>query len=71
MGRNAMKFKIEWTDPDTGEYQQKIDEFEDSPAGVCPNTGTRYGAISARMWAEDHAYMLADKGWHRVTEVKQ
>lgn len=48
-------FRIEYREPGTGETLTKEVEFEDT------------GEISAREWAEDHAYTLADKGPHVVT----
>lgn len=52
------KFKIEWKDPETGEHRSEVKEF----------TGDR--EFPPHEWAEDYAYSVADKGWHKVTEVK-
>lgn len=29
------------------------------------------GFISAREWAEDYAYALADKGWYKIKEIRR
>jgi len=55
-----MNFEITYTDPETQETITVNHAFEDSKD---PN-------ISAREWAEDYAYSLADKGWHKVEEAK-
>ena len=65
------KFKIEYTDPKTGELVEDVVEFSDTPAGVCPKTGFEYGAISAEEWAEDAVYSAADKGPHKITLLKE
>lgn len=54
-------FKIRYADPDTGKEEVFEMEFEDSHE---PHF------ISAKEWAEDRAYMLADKGWYHVKETK-
>lgn len=59
----SKKFRITYTDPETGEETQVERTFEDTPAGL------NHGPISAWEWAEDCAYMLADKGPHRVEEL--
>ena len=53
-------FKITYIDPATEEERVIIQDFEDT---VSPN-------ISAREWAEDFAYSLADKGEHKVEELE-
>lgn len=55
------RFRIEYRDPETNELKEVEKECEDS---------TDPHLITAREWAEDHAYMLADKGWYRITEIK-
>lgn len=50
------KFKIEYNDPETKEPKVKYQDFEDT------------GTITAKDWAEDYAYALADKGWFKVTQ---
>jgi len=52
------KFKIKYTDPETGE-EEVVKDFEDTPT------------VSAREWAEDYAYTLADKGHYEIEEVKE
>ena len=51
-------FEIQYEDPKTGEWKTVTKEFEHSPE------------FTGQMWAEDHAYMLADKGRYKVREVK-
>jgi hypothetical protein len=51
-------FRIQWTDPETGEAQDVEKEFHDTPT------------VTAREWAEDWAYTQADKGPSTITEVK-
>ena len=64
-------FWINWTDPDTGECLSTEREFHDTPAvGPSPTNGFGHGPISARQWAEDWAYSMADKGKHSVKEIK-
>ena len=55
------RFKIEYRDPETDKVEVDYCDFEDSHD---PHF------ISAKQWAEDRAYMLADKGWYQVEEVK-
>lgn len=57
------KFKITYMDPDVGEEVITIEEFEDY---VMDNGGI----ITAEEWAEDFAYTAADKGYHKVEEIK-
>lgn len=52
------EFKITYRDPDTNEKVVTYQKFEDTPT------------ITAKQWAEDYAYTLADKGWYTVEEVK-
>lgn len=52
------KFRIEYRDPETGENTTVDREF----------TGT--ASVSAREWAEDYAYSLADKGPYQITEIR-
>ena len=47
-------FKIRYIDPKTGEEMVVVKEFETT------------GSMSAYEWAEDYAYMLADKGWYKI-----
>ena len=53
----GMKFLITYTDPKTGEEVRIVKEFG--------NTDN----ISAYEWAEDWAYMAADKGPYKIEEV--
>lgn len=50
-------FHIRYRDPHTGEDVEVIKEYEDTTT------------VSAQEWAEDAAYMLADKGPYTVTEI--
>ena len=52
-------FLIEYKCPKTEEMKEKTVWFDDTPS--CE--------VTAKEWAEDMAYSLADKGWYRVTEV--
>lgn len=54
-----MKWRIEYVDPETGE----------DVAVEIETTATE--TVSAREWAEDRAYSLADKGWYEITEIKE
>lgn len=58
------KFKITYTDPDTHEECVEVCEFEDY---VMDNGDI----LTAEEWAEDYAYTRADKGPHKVEEIKQ
>jgi len=51
-------FKIEYKDPETGERREV--EFTDFDTAD----------FTARYWAEDYGYTLADKGWYKVTEIE-
>jgi hypothetical protein len=53
-----VKFRIRYIDPATGADIVTVRNFEDTPS------------ISAQLWAEDWAYMAADKGWYEIVEVK-
>jgi hypothetical protein len=51
------RFQITYRDPDTLEkvkVEREFDHTEEFPA---------------KMWAEDLAYTLADKGWYEVKEM--
>ena len=52
------RFRIEYKDPVTQELVVVEHEFANSET------------ISAREWAEDWAYCIADKGHHVVSEFK-
>lgn len=54
---------ITYTDPETGEPAEHIGDYVDTP-------DTEVGLITAREWAEDHAYTLADKGWFEIKELR-
>lgn len=58
------KFKITYTDPDTNEECVEVCEFEDY---VMDNGDI----LTAEEWVEDYAYTRADKGPHKVEEIKQ
>lgn len=65
------KFLIDYTDPESGEPKQHECEFEDW-TGRASIGGKSFGpeqTITARQWAEDLAYSLADKGPFTVTEI--
>ena len=51
------KFKIVYIDPETEAVVTVEREFEDTPM------------VSAREWAEDLAYALADKGSYAIQEI--
>lgn len=55
----AKSFIITYHDPATGVVETIIRDFSDSMS------------VSAKEWAEDYAYNLADKGWYTVEEVKK
>lgn len=60
LGEEVMaKFLIIFDDPVTGAQKEEVVEFFDS----------HFPEISAKEWAEDYAYMLADKGRYQVTEI--
>ena len=60
------EFKITYRDPKSitpdseGDLIVESIEFEDS---------THWPFTTAREWAEDYAYTMADKGWYTVEEV--
>jgi len=54
-------FRIGYRDPETGEDRTVDKEFEDSHLPFF---------IAAKFWAEDYAYMLADKGQYTVRELQ-
>lgn len=53
-----MKFRITYTDPITDERVVEEKDFE-------PSTN-----LTALYWAEDYAYMVADKGPYEIEEIK-
>lgn len=53
------RFKISYLDPKTGEPKVVFVDIEPTDQ------------ITAREWAEDYAYSLADKGKFEIEEVKQ
>jgi len=54
-------FEIKYCDPKTGEPLTVTEDFEDTEdMGIL--------SISAKEWAEDYGYTLADKGWFSVKE---
>lgn len=65
------RFLISYTDPETGEPSEHVGEYLETPGIVTHPNGKTYdvGPISAREWAEDHAYMLADKGDYIIKEL--
>lgn len=62
------RFQITYDDPETGERKVHEGIYYDTPGIVTRPDGTTYdvGPISARQWAEDHAYALADKAMGTV-----
>jgi hypothetical protein len=62
------RFRITYTDPETGESKVHVGDYEDTPGHGVMADGTTFnaGTITARQWAEDHAYALADQGPYRV-----
>lgn len=66
------RFRIQYTDPETREECDVEKEFFDSPGIVTRPDGSTYdsGTITAREWAEDWAYMMADKGPYTITELR-
>lgn len=63
------RFRITYTDPETHEEITLVREFGDTSAEITAN-GFKIGPISARNWAEDFAYTLADKGRYTIEEVR-
>ena len=66
------KFKITYIDPETGVEAVVVKEFEDT---IVKNSNPKIVNseikvdITAEEWAEDLAYSLADKGYHKVEEI--
>lgn len=66
-------FEIRYTDPETGAEAVVIKEFEDT---IVENSNPKIVNgeinvnISAEEWAEDYAYMIADKGPYTIRELK-
>ena len=52
-----MKFKITYVDPETNDTESIVRDFVDSVD------------ITAREWAEDYAYAIADKGPYTIKEI--
>jgi hypothetical protein len=67
-----MKFKITYTNPDTGDTETSIRDFVDSPKAKVesPLFPPYFVNITAREWAEDYAYAIADGGPYSIMEVK-
>ncbi|AMB48380.1 hypothetical protein [Methylobacterium sp. AMS5] len=63
------RFRITYADPETREDITIEREFGDTPREVTTN-GFVVGPISARTWAEDFAYALADKGSYKIEEIR-
>lgn len=69
------RFRIDYVDPDTGEHKTHIGDYEDW-TGRAGSAETGFSGpvmtITAREWAQDHAYMLADKamGAVKITELR-
>ena len=67
------EFEIRYTDPETGAEAVVVKEFEDTIVeNSNPNivNGEINVDITAEEWAEDYAYMIADKGPYTVRELK-
>lgn len=67
------KFLIKYTDPETNEPAEHVGDYEDW-IGRAEVEGEFFGpviTITAREWAQDHAYALADKGSYTIIELKQ
>lgn len=69
----SKRFRITYRDPETGEQAQHIGEYADTPGVVAFGDGSTrdVGTVTAREWAEDHAYSLADKGPYQVEEIRR
>jgi hypothetical protein len=70
-----VKFQIDYLDPETQAPCTHIGDYRDWTGRATTAEGVEIGpvqTITAREWAEDHAYMLADKamGSVRITEVR-
>lgn len=61
------KFRIDYLNPDTNEWEVEYCEFFSTPVEVT-KAGLTIGPISAKEWAEDLAYSLSDKGPYKVQE---
>lgn len=67
------EFEIRFIDPETGVETVVVKEFEDT---IVKNSNPKIVNgeikvdITAEEWAEDYAYMIADKGPHTVRELK-
>lgn len=57
-------FRITYIDPETGEPAEHEGVYHDSP-----ESSDSVVKITAREWAEDHAYTLADKGAYQIKEI--
>jgi hypothetical protein len=57
-------FRVTYEDPETGNIKHVECSFEDTPSTQA------VPSVSAEEWAEDYAYMLADKGPHTVEEIQ-
>lgn len=51
-------FIIKYIDPETEEQTVEFMSFEDTED------------YPAELWAEDYAYVMADKGWYTIEELK-
>lgn len=59
-------------DPDDPVYDQYDCKFEGGEVTVTGPGAKPYKTyISARLWAEDLAYSLADKGWYEIEEISE
>lgn len=67
------KFKVEYSDPETDERKVDFVEFETwvGRATVDEKEVGPVLTITAKEWAEDYAYTVADKGRYEVTEIEQ
>ena len=71
MEDNVTKFRVEWEDCETGEKHKEIVEFADW-TGHATLEGKKVGpllTITAKEWAEDYAYAVADKGPYTVVKL--
>jgi hypothetical protein len=70
-----MRFQIDYLDPETQEPKTHVGDYEDWTGRALNAAGDEVGpvlTITAREWAQDHAYSLVDKamGSVRITEVR-
>ena len=65
-----MKYKITYKDPETEEIKEHIGEYFDSVDLNISGKNNLSPRITARMWVDDHAYSLADKGWYEIEEME-